>query len=292
LALKIHLGAAVGVSSLCFLIWHFVTPGDPSVSVWWWIFPAFFFATTLALHHHFAAFRYMEGTITAVIILNVMLFFTYVITRSQFPWWIYPPIVSAMVLGPIYFKHKAHPTYSDNFNLLWLEYWLLSALLFFTWASIPLGHPWFFYPVIVLAVPLIMYRVWTHYKERRVPVLVGIPLGFANLLMFIGWGFSPIGWPWFLIPLAVSGGVMGLLVWRFPSHSTHDVIPDATQWQQAPTPTQPEYGYPDAEPGFQQPAYVHTPTAYPGPQTVVYGAPAPQAYPSAYPAPSAYTQPQ
>jgi hypothetical protein len=52
LPLKIHIGVGAGVSALCFLIWHFVTPGDPSQSIWWWIFPFFFFCITATLHHN------------------------------------------------------------------------------------------------------------------------------------------------------------------------------------------------------------------------------------------------
>jgi hypothetical protein len=54
LALKIHVAVGLGVSALCFLIWHFVTPGDPSTSIWWWMFPFFFFSITATMHHNFS----------------------------------------------------------------------------------------------------------------------------------------------------------------------------------------------------------------------------------------------
>eukprot|EP01122_Echinamoeba_exundans_P009302 TRINITY_DN3250_c0_g1_i2.p1 TRINITY_DN3250_c0_g1~~TRINITY_DN3250_c0_g1_i2.p1 ORF type:complete len:205 (+),score=38.16 TRINITY_DN3250_c0_g1_i2:896-1510(+) len=193
-----------------------------------------------------------------------MMYFAYVTLQHDFPWWIYPAIVSAMVLVPFYGKTREHLNLSDRYNLIWLEYWLLNLALFLTWANaIPLGHPWFFYPLILLAIPLIMFRVRVHYKETRIPVLVGIPLVMINLCCFLGWGFSESAWPWFIIPLGLSVGIEALLIWRFRGHTTHEYIPDQPTPAATAAPVQSD---PWANGGYQQ-----TP-GQPMPQPVPYNA--------------------
>lgn len=54
-----------------------------------------------------------------------------------------------MVLIPVYGKTRESLNLSDRYNLVWLEYWLINLTLFLTWANaVPLGHPWFFYPLV------------------------------------------------------------------------------------------------------------------------------------------------
>lgn len=258
LAFKIHAAVGLGVTVLCFFIWHWTTYGN---AVWWWIFPAGFFGTTCVLHWHFSQGHIFEGVATSAILINVMMYLTFVTLQHDFPWWIYPCLVSAMVLVPLWGKTRESLNLSDRYNLIWLEYWLLNLTLFLTWANVlPLGHPWFFYPMILLAIPLVVYRIRTHYKETRIPVLVGIPLVMINLCFFIGWGFSDSPGPWFLIPLVICVAIEAFLIWRFRAHTTHEFIPDQ------PATAAPVSADPWAAQGYQQ-----TPTAQPAPYNTPSG---------------------
>lgn len=180
----------------------------------------------------------MDGIINAAIILNVFLFTINVLTMDKdkffFAWWIYPAIVSVMIIFPFYqYVHKseqhsnlsnamreASPTspvvpYQMNwFNLVIFEYACISLMLFLTWVNTKLGHPWFIYPILILASPIVYWKM--RESEKRLWVLLIPQLLILNAIVFVAWAFTKSKIPWFLPVLGVSLCCIAVmwLIWR------------------------------------------------------------------------------
>lgn len=187
--------------------------------------PLFLFSITLTVHHHIESGKHLEGVVWATVLLNIMFFtinlFTVDRDHISVSWWVYPAIISAMLLLPFYHymtriespspveEIEPHPSFynrvtqDDLFKYTLLEYVCVSLILFFTWINLGLGHPWFFYPMLVMASPLVHWRMKI-FNEDRLHVLAIPQLIIINLIVFIAWEFTSSKVPWFLPVLAVS----------------------------------------------------------------------------------------
>lgn len=207
----------------------------------------FVFAASLTLHHKLESDRYMDGIINTAIILNVFLFTINVLTMNKdkffFAWWIYPAIISVMVIFPFYqyvYKSEQHNALSNAMreaspsasivpyqmnwsNLIIFEYVCLSVMLFLTWVNTKLGHPWFIYPILVLALPIVYWKMKE--SEHRLWVHLIPQLLLVNAIVFVAWAFTSSKIPWFLPVFGVSLCFIAVmwLVWRKRQRSANDV---------------------------------------------------------------------
>lgn len=194
------------------------------------------FSITLTVHHHIENGKYLEGVVWATVLLNIMFFTTNLFTVERddinVTWWVYPAIISAMMLIPFYHymtridippsDDTSEPqlglynkiSQEDLFRYTLLEYVCVCLILFFTWINLGLGHPWFFYPMLVLASPLLHWRM-RMFEENRFFVLAIPQLVILNLIIFVAWEFTYSKVPWFLPILGVSVLVEAFLWFRW-----------------------------------------------------------------------------
>jgi hypothetical protein len=208
-AFQLHLLIAFSVCSILFFIWHWSVEPNPQEGFWWWVYPFFFFAMTLSAHYFFGAKQYYEGVLALVVIANVMMFMTWGLTKSTGWWFIFPMFGSAMILVIIQRLITGSKTW---FQVITHEYALLNGMLFLTWLTFGQGFPWFIYPLFLLALPLIVYRLKYVHNETRTWVLVGVVLLDINIVLFLTWGFTNVAFPWWPFPAAAS---LALVVWLY-----------------------------------------------------------------------------
>jgi len=230
---KIHWSLAIVVTSVLIFVWRYVEE-EPSDSFWWWIIPMFLFTISLTLHHHFESKKYEDGIVKSTILLNILLYLSNVLSMDTdeyvFFWWVYPAILSIMLVVPYYKystdikSHKAMvsaikaasptaeiiPHEINWYRLAIFEYICISAALFLTWVNVKLGHPWFFYPIFVMASPLLYWKM-RRSSEKRLWVLVLPQIILINLIVFVAWAFTTSKIPWFLPVLGVSCLVVAFL---------------------------------------------------------------------------------
>jgi len=219
LALRIHLIIGISASVLCFFIWKW-TSKVISEAPWWFIYPIFFFAMTLASHKYFLVDgkKYKESIFKGVYVLfgiaNILLFFTNYLVSGGFPWFIFPLFVSVMICLVIYKRQV--PTSFSFLKLMTYQYLLFNLLLFICWVALPRTFPWFFYPLLVLAYPLLTMYVKKVYKENRNSIFLIILSTDICLICFITWVFTDVWFPWFLLVWVILGAV-NLFLWRSTS---------------------------------------------------------------------------
>lgn len=198
----------------------------------------FGFTISLILHYSFVSKKYEDGIVKATIVLNILLYLSNILSMDTddyvFFWWVYPAILSAMIVVP-YYKYatdlKSHKAMADAiraasptaeiipheinwYRLAVFEYACISLALFITWVNVKLGHPWFFYPILALASPLIYWRMRKE-SERRLWVLAIPQLILLNLIVFIAWAFTSSKIPWFVPVFVISCFVVGLLWFKW-----------------------------------------------------------------------------
>jgi len=177
--------------------------------------------------------EYWKGAVYLSIILNTMLFMTWVLSIPQggtlYWWFIFPITVTAMVLVAVHHFIRS----LKLFDCFLHEYWILNLCFFLTWISFTPGEfPWFIVIFIVLALPLVIYHLRTTYNERRAWVIVALIQVDINLVLFLIWGFTDSPFPWFLIPAFASIILVGFLYYKwkkeggsFETIGTHTPIP-------------------------------------------------------------------
>jgi len=224
LGLRIHLAIGISATLLCFFIWKW-TAHSINDSAWWWIFPMFAFALSVTVHKYIivdgATYResIYKGVYIIIGILNLMLFFTNFLMQSNphpFPWFIYPLFASMMISLFIY--HKQNPDTYSVLKFLAHIYLLFNLLMFITWIFNK-GFPWFFYPLLILAYPLLTLYVKKVYKENRHSLFITILAVDISLICFITWVFTDFWLPWFLIVWGVLG-VGTFFLWRSGNSSS------------------------------------------------------------------------
>lgn len=222
LLMKIHLGVAVVVSTLCFLIWHY-TALNPSTSLWWWIYPTFFFIFTLTAHIYYQSGEHLRGVVVLAIEINLMLFVVDGITSPGFPnWFFYPWGITAMIGVGVYFlKFTDEP----RVTVAYYEWLIFNIILFLAWLSqTHRGFPWFFIVLILTAIPLIILYMREIYNEYRWWLYVIVALMMLNIMTFVIWGFVPSAFPWFVIVWGGLGGIAAFLWFRYRGESGYDVV--------------------------------------------------------------------
>jgi len=143
--------------------------------------------------------NYKGGAIAILAILNLICFFTWGLTQPKgvigYPWFIYPIYATASGYTLVlYLATKRH----ELIFMFWHLYWQLSLMLFATWIFTSHGHPWFFYPMIALAIPLQCAMAKSVYHEKRAWVYLLIIFGGIDSIVFIVWAFTSSYWPWFI----------------------------------------------------------------------------------------------
>jgi len=218
---KIHVGVAFVSCITLFLVWHY-TVTDTKNDFWWWIYPFFLFSMTLTAQVHYQSQQYWRGVVMIVVIANFMLFLTDGLSSRAFPkWWVYPAILSAMILvGISTWRMGTFTAVTTAFY----EYCLVNVLFFMVWLEYLRGFPWFVLPMFLLAVPLSVVYMRMSYAETRIWLYVIVSLVLVDLMLFLVWGFVDSGFPWFLIVWAVSGAVIIFLYWKFKGEGTYDVV--------------------------------------------------------------------
>jgi len=218
LPLRIHLSIGISICVLCFFIWRWVSY-DINSAPWWFIFPMFFFAMTVSFHKYVIVDGavYPESKIKGVYVIigliNLLLFFANFLmgpSVNPYPWFIYPLFGSIMV--SLYIYHRQNPDTYSFLKLLTHEYLIFNLLLFITWL-LSRGFPWFFYPLLILAYPLLTLYVKKVYKENRHTIFVLILSVDICLICFITWVFTDFWFPWFLFVWAILGAATFFL-WK------------------------------------------------------------------------------
>lgn len=198
----------------------------------------FAFSISLILHYDFESKNYENGIVKGTILLNILLYLSNILSMDTddyvFFWWVYPAILSIMIVVPYYKyatelkSHKAMasairaasptaeiiPHEINWYRLAVFEYLCISATLFFTWINVRLGHPWFLYPIIVLASPLIYWKMRKS-SEKRLWVLAIPQLILVNLIIFVAWAFTSSKIPWFIPVFVASLLVIGFLWFKW-----------------------------------------------------------------------------
>eukprot|EP01126_Amoeba_proteus_P046622 TRINITY_DN5276_c0_g2_i1.p1 TRINITY_DN5276_c0_g2~~TRINITY_DN5276_c0_g2_i1.p1 ORF type:complete len:306 (+),score=34.27 TRINITY_DN5276_c0_g2_i1:76-993(+) len=237
-ALRIHITLAVVVVSACFLAWHYTQD-----TFWWWIYPFFFFFLTLPVHLFFSNEQYWKAVSSGIIVVNLMLFVTDGLTSSSGTpeWYLFPWLVSGMITLAVYCLTTGK---ISLFQLAFCEYLMLNTVLFLIWLNTwnrallepqpqpqpqprpppqpsmaPLSpllpFPWFFIPMCILGVPLVVWHLRSTYQEYRIWVHFSVGLVIFNIMLFLIWGFNLSPLPWFLFVWIISGSVIGFLWWRY-----------------------------------------------------------------------------
>jgi len=194
--------------SFVFFIWKW-TSIDVSVAPWWWIYPLFFFAATFSVHKYiFTDGSTYKGIYIIFGIANVTLFFTNFVMDpliSPSPWFLYPLFLTFMIC--IVIHHFQSPITYSLLKLLTHEYILFNIMLFATWllSPIPRGFPWFFYPLLILAFPLLTLYIKRVYKESRHWIYMCFLCIDICLICFIAWVLTDVWFPWFLVVWAALG---------------------------------------------------------------------------------------
>eukprot|EP01129_Flabellula_baltica_P004417 TRINITY_DN1531_c0_g1_i1.p1 TRINITY_DN1531_c0_g1~~TRINITY_DN1531_c0_g1_i1.p1 ORF type:complete len:268 (-),score=15.43 TRINITY_DN1531_c0_g1_i1:64-867(-) len=228
---KIHLSLSIFVCTLTFFIWRWTSTNLLTTVNWWWMYPLFGFGVSLSVHRYiFETKEYVKGVTYILALINIMLFFTnYIIQQdATFPWFIYPMFASLMAVVAL--KNRANPEKYDLVQLCFLEYSLLNTMLFITWVLVK-GFPWFFFPLIGLAVPLVIFYVRETYKESRPWFYVTIINVGIGLIVFIIWVFTDILFPWFLMVwvglAAICGAVWYIRAEEYINCIRKRIFPDA-----------------------------------------------------------------
>eukprot|EP01121_Diplochlamys_sp_Union-15-3_P016937 TRINITY_DN5867_c0_g1_i1.p1 TRINITY_DN5867_c0_g1~~TRINITY_DN5867_c0_g1_i1.p1 ORF type:complete len:340 (-),score=34.45 TRINITY_DN5867_c0_g1_i1:44-1003(-) len=209
LLMKIHLLAALIISSICFFVWHWTsTHNNIHREFWWWIYPVLSCLMTLSLHYFMSQKQPFRAVAAIVILINVLVILTWALTDPKaFPWFMYVNFGTAMILISVYyFLYKREHMWPLTIHL----YWLLNAMLFFTWVFTNRGFPWFFYPLLALAFPIVIRRLKTKHNESRRWVLSGVFFLWLGCIVFVTWGFSNSNFPWFLF--AWMGFIIAVVV--------------------------------------------------------------------------------
>jgi hypothetical protein len=218
LFLRIHMAIGISISVLCLFIWRWISP-NIDTAPWWFIFPMFLFAMTLAFHKYVIVdgATYPEskakGAFVIIGLANLLLFFSNFVMgteKNPYPWFIYPLFGS--IMGTLYLYHRQYPTDYSTLKLITHEYLIFNLLLFITWL-LTRGFPWFFYPFLILAYPLLTLYVKKVYKENRHTIFALILGVDVCIISFITWVFTKFWFPWFLVVWGLFGVGMFFL-WR------------------------------------------------------------------------------
>eukprot|EP01127_Copromyxa_protea_P001768 TRINITY_DN11689_c0_g1_i1.p1 TRINITY_DN11689_c0_g1~~TRINITY_DN11689_c0_g1_i1.p1 ORF type:complete len:323 (+),score=44.61 TRINITY_DN11689_c0_g1_i1:13-981(+) len=230
--MRLHVLFAFVITTICFLVWHYTeTVADVSTH-WWWIYAFFFFALTITVHTFISSEQYMKAVVSSVLVINLMLFISDGLTSSTgYPqWFLYPWLVSAMLMLALH-----HYVYGKItvLQLGFYEYFLVMVLFFLIWVDTqhivaPAGErpfPWFFIPLFIFAIPLVIGHVRTSYQEYRVWVHVSITLIILNLMLFVIWGFEDSTFPWFIFVWLITGAVVSGIWWKYLRGPNEGILP-------------------------------------------------------------------
>lgn len=220
---------------------------------WWFFYPLLFFAFSVPAHHFFLESKWEKMAIMFVIMLNIGLFLTWAFqlplgdaaqcasyvnpvdgsvvipARSTPPWPIFPAAVS--LIGAVAAHYLKQPKESRRwFRLLLNEYWIVNGACFLIWLFFGQGFPWWIFPLVVLALPVVIYRMRYDYKETRMWTYAAVISIALNLLLFLTWIFTATGFPWPLFPLGLCGALVFYLMRREAAAAQAGSAP-AASWE-------------------------------------------------------------
>ena len=98
----------------------------------------------------------------------------------------------------VFLKNRSEPEKHSLIHLLVLEYGLLNLIMFITWLIVK-GFPWFFFPILGLALPISVFYLHNEYKEKRPWVYVTTICIDIALIVFVVWAFTESHFPWFFV---------------------------------------------------------------------------------------------
>jgi len=273
LAFKIHFILGLAVSMLCFILWH-VTSRNVYRSFGWWIFPPLGFATSLVLHYFVIARKEVgNGALGMAIIANILCLWIWGI-NPRFPWFIYP-LFGCLIIGT--WIHYQRYKKDEMETLAWHLYWMLNLMLFLTWlVTTPRGFPWFVYPLLLLSLPLVIYKLRKH-QEQRKWMYSGVVLLWLAVIVLFTWGFTSKKFPWFLFPWAGFAAIQAMIYYRYRHQTLPVVIENDLKLDNNSTSSgathnttyvvqQPMQGYQQPMQGYQQSTQAYLqPQVYPQP---------------------------
>lgn len=139
-------------------------------------------------------------------ILNVTLVLTWASVtlgdQKDKPWPIFCIFPSLMIQYLVDFLRKSKSSQSI-YRFILNECWILNAFLFTIWTFYGGRFPWFFIPLIVMATPVMMYRVYNIDGEKKKWPLIVVMVAMTSLLCFFIWIFTYQVIPWFPIPASM-----------------------------------------------------------------------------------------
>jgi len=217
--LKIHIVAGCSICMACLLVFHWTAKDrsgnyKPSNVFWWWIYPFCIFGISFSGHYFFSHRKWWKGTLGISVGLNSTLFLTWAFLLPWYniaPWFIFPLFGTVIILVIAFYLLYRKDQF---FRLLLNEYWLLNLLFFFIWLFYGQGFPWFIFPLCLMAIPLVYYRLRYTHQEVRAWIIAAAILALIDIALFFTWQFTGEAFPWFIIIWGASLAGIWILWWK------------------------------------------------------------------------------
>jgi len=166
--------------------------------------------TTIISHYYFKNKKLFKAGTVIVGMFNIAMFASWVWYNAQLatgqalsdPYFIYPALVSGMILVGFYYFFEEHNM--TVFQFMVAEYVLLNTLCIILWFSYYSIYPWFYYVMLLTLPPLIHYRLIHVWKDKRFCTHIGALSIVFNILLLLLWQLSGTSFPWFIFPLLLG----------------------------------------------------------------------------------------
>jgi len=207
---KIHAVIAILFSIICTIIWMFVAFVDDE-GVPWFIYPAA--ASCMSLSFHFYYFirpkEVFQIHVVWFVVLNCVLFTTWVAGQHTRTWFIYPLFgFGALLL--IHYNLVANKNNEHQLIKLHTHLFIVANLAaFLIWLDSSYTHPWFIYAFFGLGLMLVTHYCFHYYPGDYFTLHLYI-FADAQLLFFFAWAAFGAKFPWFIFPLALWSIVLAL----------------------------------------------------------------------------------
>jgi len=226
---------ATAVSGGLWLFIAFFTSQYP-----WFIYVATFFCITVSFHFYILVRpkEILQLHITWFVVINTMLFLTWLFQKGhEFTWFLYPifgwGVLLALHYGIVAWRDDPHKWISVHTTI----FVLVNLMCFFLYIDSGHGKPWFLY-VFFGTGALLLIHFCAHYYPGNWFTLHLYLFADIQLLLFCVWAGRQ-GFPWFFFVL-LGWGVLLAVHFKF-----------STPPQQL-NPLDPEFGYPPPTPQPQQ----------------------------------------
>jgi len=211
---QVHIVVAAIFCLGSLIVFHWISV-PLTLPFWWWIFFFVLFGMTLPLHYYFYQDKFWKGIVAAALVFNFGLVIIWSLafqtsgcvgcqTPLNYPWWIFSFLGTGLIGVPIYYL-KVAPR-ENKFTFLFILYCILNIFSFCFWFfSFRTLYPWFIFPLFLLAMPLVFYRMWYNMKmNSHLYPHIYVQLTLLNLFFYFVWaGFHPV-FPFYLIIFFIS----------------------------------------------------------------------------------------